>query len=42
MLVWPCVEERGLSSLEKGEFEVEGQGKEGRLKRTWKNHVGWC
>ena len=41
MLVLSCVEERGRSCLDKRiSFEVEGQRKKGRPKRTWKRQVG--
>ena len=39
-LVWSCVEERGWSHLKKVlDFEVEGQRKKGRPKRTWKSRL---
>ena len=38
-LVWSFVEERGWSCLMILDFEVEGQMKKGRPKRTWKRQV---
>ena len=39
-LVWSCVEEKGWSHLKKGiRFEVDGQWKKGRSKRTWTKKV---